>query len=70
MPDDPRKTGRPRIYDDAASLRITFSVTPAQRIELKRVAADNHISVSAVIRDAATSYCAEYREQYPHGRKR
>jgi len=47
-----RKRGRPPIADESASVRIHVRVTPAQRLELRRVAGDNHTGVSGIIREA------------------
>jgi len=36
-----KKVGRPRQYADAMTVTIELRVTPAQRLELQRVAAEN-----------------------------
>jgi len=72
-PDDtpPRKpTGRPRIYDEPATERIYLLATPAQRLELRRIASDNGVSLAGLLRDAVTEYAAAYREQHHNGRQR
>jgi hypothetical protein len=55
--------GRPRLSDVPASTSINVRVTPAQRLELRRVAGENHCRVSTVIRDAVDSYCSDYRDR-------
>jgi len=59
MADKPR--GRPR-RDDSVSEVIRVRVTPAQRLELRRVARENGTLVSEVIREAVDEYVCDYRE--------
>ena len=40
-PHTPKATGRPWTYDQPATERISVHVTPAQRLELRRVAEEN-----------------------------
>jgi hypothetical protein len=58
-----RPTGRPPLYDVPASVRVTFSLTPAQRLDLKRVASDNGVGISGIIRDAVNEYVSDYGER-------
>jgi hypothetical protein len=60
-----RRLGRPRLFDDRATTRISLAVTPAQRLELQRVATENRTQVSAVIRDAVNEFVADYGERQP-----
>jgi len=60
-----RPSGRPPIADVAATERIWVRVTPAQRLELRRVASDNRTGVSGIIREAVNEYCGDYGEKRP-----
>lgn len=63
-----RRTGRPLLYDVPASTRISVKVTPAQRLELRRVASDNRTGMSGIIREAVDEYVSDYDERRPFGR--
>jgi hypothetical protein len=63
-----RPTGRPSLYDEPVSQRIYVKVTPAQRLELRRVANDNGTGVSGLIREAVNEFCGDYGERRPFGR--
>jgi hypothetical protein len=63
-----RPTGRPPLYDETASERIYVKVTPAQRLELRRVATDNRTGMSGIIREAVNAFCDDYGERRPFGR--
>jgi hypothetical protein len=65
-----RPPGRPRLYDVPASHRITVNVTPAQRLELRRVASDNRSGMAGVIREAVNEYVADYNERRPFHRRK
>jgi len=45
-----RPTGRPPLHDVPVTARIYVRVTPAQRLELRRVASENQTGVSGIIR--------------------
>ena len=49
--DKPRPPGRPPIYPQAASERVVVRVTPAQRLELRRVADAQGTGLAGVIRE-------------------
>jgi len=51
-----QKRGRKPIGDGPASARISVAVTPAQRLELRRVASTNRTGVSGIIREAVNDY--------------
>jgi hypothetical protein len=70
MADDTKRPGRPPIYDTPASARITFAVTPAQRLELRRVASDNGTGVSGIIREAVNEFVSDYGERRPFHKKK
>jgi hypothetical protein len=53
---------RPRLHDDSATASIHVRLTPGQRLELRRVAAENGTGVAGVIREAVNEYVADYRE--------
>jgi hypothetical protein len=65
-----RPTGRPPLYDVPASERIYVNVTPAQRLELQRVASDNRTGMAGMIRDAVNEYVADYSERKPFRRRK
>jgi hypothetical protein len=48
---DKRTGGRPPLYETAASQRIVVRVTPAQRLELRRVADQQGTGMAGVIRE-------------------
>jgi hypothetical protein len=58
------------LYDVPASARISVSVTPAQRLELRRVASDNRSGIAGVIREAVNEYVADYSERKPFPRRK
>jgi hypothetical protein len=60
-----RPSGRPPIADVPSTARIEFRVTPAQRLELRRVASDNRTGVAGIIREAVNEYVADYGEKRP-----
>jgi len=59
------RTGRPPLSDVAATQRITVRVTPAQRLELRRVASDNRTGMAGIIREAVNEYVADYGDHHP-----
>jgi len=62
---------RPRLHDTApADCRLSLRVTPAQRIELRRVAAENRTDLPAMLREAVAEYCATHRERQRQQRRR
>jgi hypothetical protein len=63
-----RPTGRPPLFDVPVSERIYVNVTPAQRLELRRVASDNRTGVAGIIREAVNEYVADYHERKPFTR--
>ena len=62
---DKRAPGRPPLSEGAATSRVQLRVTPAFRLELRRVADENGTGISGVIREAVSEYCADYRERRP-----
>jgi len=65
-----RPTGRPPLFEVAASDRIYVNVTPAQRLELRRVASDNGTGIAGIIREAVNEYVADYGERKPFRRRK
>jgi hypothetical protein len=61
----PRLTGRPPLYDTAASARVTIVMTPAQRLDLKRVATQSGTGMSTIIREAVNEFVSDYGERRP-----
>jgi hypothetical protein len=60
-----RPTGRPPIADAPSTARIEFRVTPAQRLELRRVATDSRTGVAGLIREAVNEFVSDYGEKRP-----
>ena len=60
-----RSTGRKPIGDVPATERIQVRVTPAQRLELQRVASDNGTGVAGIIREAVNEYVSDYGGRLP-----
>jgi hypothetical protein len=63
-----KRTGRPPLYDVPASTRISVKVTPAQRLELRRVASDNRTGMAGIIREAVNEFVSDYGERRTFGR--
>jgi hypothetical protein len=55
--------GRPPLGDAPATARIELRVTPAQRLELQRVATDNRLGMSGILREAVNEFIADYGER-------
>lgn len=67
---DTKRRGRPRS-DNRASEVIKVNVTPAQKLDLRRVAVDNGMRVASVIREAVNEFVSDYGErQIFSGRKK
>ena len=65
-----RPPGRPRHEATArASDTIYLRCTPSQRVELDRVAAENHCRISELVREAIGEFCAAQRERQPRRRR-
>lgn len=60
-----RPRGRPTISDVPATTRIYVRVTPAQRLDIRRVASDNGTGVSGIIREAVNEYVGDYDDRRP-----
>jgi hypothetical protein len=63
-----RPTGRPPLHDVPVTARIYVRVTPAQRLDLQRVASDNRTGMSGIIRDAVSEFVSDYDERRPFRR--
>jgi len=63
-----KRTGRKPLFDVPASQRIYVNVTPAQRLELRRVASVSQTGVAGVIREAVNEYVADFNERRPFTR--
>ena len=57
-----KRRGRPLIHGEPASAQIHLWVTPAQRLELRRVADENNKRLSAVVREAVDEFVGDYRD--------
>ena len=60
-----RQTGRPPLYDTPVTARLSLAVTPAQRLELKRIATDNGTGMSNILREAMNEFVSDYGERHP-----
>lgn len=58
-----KRTGRPPLADVPSSARVELRVTPAQRLELRRVASENRTGMSGILREAINEFVADYRER-------
>jgi hypothetical protein len=65
-----RSSGRKPLHDVPSTARIEVRVTPAQRLELQRVASDNRTGMSGLIREAVNEYVADYGDRRPFVRKK
>ena len=65
-----RPTGRPPIADVPSTARVEIRMTPAQRLELRRVASDNGTGVAGIIREAVNEFVADYGERPPFIRRK
>jgi hypothetical protein len=60
-----KRAGRPPLHEAPATERIWVRMTPAQRLELRRVASDNRMGVSGIIREAVNEYVSDYGDRRP-----
>ena len=61
-----RTDGRPPLNDVAGDRRgFRLRVTPAQRLELRRVASDNGTGMSGIIREAVNEFVNDYGDRRP-----
>jgi hypothetical protein len=65
-----RPPGRPPIADVPSTARIEVRVTPAQRLEVRRVASENGTGIAGIIREAINEYVADYTERRPFVRRK
>jgi hypothetical protein len=65
-----RPPGRPPIADVASTARIELRVTPAQRLELRRVAGENRTGIAGLLREAVNEYVADYTDRRPFVRRK
>jgi hypothetical protein len=63
-------TGRPPLFDVPATARVTFALTPTQRVELQRVASDHQVGVSEIIREAVNEFVSDYGGPQPFHKKK
>jgi hypothetical protein len=57
-----RRRGRPRVPAPAAA-RLALRLTPAERLELRRVALENGTTASGLVREAVNGYVADYADR-------
>ena len=60
-----RPRGRPRLADEPATVHVKVRMTPTQRLELERIAADNHMRMTTFMREAINEAVSDCREQRP-----
>jgi hypothetical protein len=65
-----RPIGRPPIYDTQTSERIYINVTPAQFLELQRIAHAQGVSKARIIREAVNRVCDDCGARRPFGKTR
>jgi len=65
-----KRTGRKPIGDVPATARVELRVTPAQRLELQRIAGDNRSGVAGILREAVNEYVADYGGRRPFVRQK
>jgi hypothetical protein len=65
-----RPIGRPPIADVPSTVRVEFRVTPAQHLELRRVAMNNRSGMAGIIREAVNEFVADYGGQRPFIRRK
>jgi hypothetical protein len=58
------------MYDTPASARVTLVMTPAQRLDLKRVATESGTGMSNIIREAVNEFVSDYGERRVFIRKK
>jgi hypothetical protein len=69
MTDEKRPIGRPTLYGTPASETIRVRITPAQRLELRRVATAHGTDLSGVIRELIDERVEDGRA-FPDRRRR
>ena len=60
-----KRRGRLPLADAPATSRIEIRVSPAQRVELQRIADINGLRLSTMIREAVNVYAADSGERLP-----
>jgi hypothetical protein len=65
-----RPPGRPPLADVPSTARIELRVTPAQRLELRRVASENRTGVAGILREAVNEYVADYTDRQTFVRRK
>ena len=65
-----RLPGRPPIAGVPSTARIEVRVTPAQRLEIRRVASENRTGVAGIIREAINEFVADYGGRQPFVRQK
>jgi len=58
-----KRRGRSWMYSEPASAQIHLRVTPAQRLELRRVADENGQRLSTIVREAVDEFVGDYRDR-------
>lgn len=65
-----RPPGRPPIADVPSTARIELRMTPAQRLELRRVASDHRTGMAGILREAVNEFVADYGERRLFNRRK
>lgn len=59
-----RRRGRPRLAPEApASTSIHVRVTPAQRLDIRRVAEETGTNTSGILREAVNEFVGDFRDR-------
>lgn len=58
-----RRRGRRPRAGEAATIRVEFVVTRAERVELDAVAGECELTLADVIREAVNEYVSDYRDR-------
>jgi len=58
-----KRPGRPRLADVPVSSSFHVRCTPAQRLELRRVADENGQRLSTIVREAVDEFVSDYRDR-------
>lgn len=59
----PKRPGRPPLAEVSATTRLAVRVTPAQRLELRRVASENRTGMSGILREAVNAFVSDYGDR-------
>ncbi|HEX4861732.1 MAG TPA: hypothetical protein VFV07_10885 [Rhizomicrobium sp.] len=58
-----RRKGRRPLAEEPATAQVQLRVTPAQRLDLRRVADEHRTNVASILREAVNEFVSDYRER-------